>query len=119
MSSFCAQKKLELAVLTRQGSTSLCTALAFLLCSVTVLTIPTLVSPQPSDSDSGEKETIAQEATTQKIVSVLIRPHEGVPADNPYSITPRQTVSFYIFSVLRLSMFSAGDGEGGSSFGWR
>ncbi|KFO94433.1 Deleted in lung and esophageal cancer protein 1, partial [Buceros rhinoceros silvestris] len=47
---------------------------------------------EPSGSDSREKETIAREATIQKIVSVLIRPHEGVPADSPYSITPRQTV---------------------------
>uniref|UniRef100_A0A8C6IWU7 DLEC1 cilia and flagella associated protein n=1 Tax=Melopsittacus undulatus TaxID=13146 RepID=A0A8C6IWU7_MELUD len=30
--------------------------------------------------------------TVQKLVSVLIRPHEGVPADSPYSITPRQIV---------------------------
>ncbi|NXJ92681.1 DLEC1 protein, partial [Corythaixoides concolor] len=42
--------------------------------------------------DSKEREIITQEPTTQKIVSVLIRPHEGVPADNPYSITPRQIV---------------------------
>ncbi|NWR60365.1 DLEC1 protein, partial [Bucorvus abyssinicus] len=47
---------------------------------------------EPADSDSTEKEIITQEPATQKIVSVLIRPHEGVPADNPYSITPRQTV---------------------------
>uniref|UniRef100_A0A8B9N4Y7 DLEC1 cilia and flagella associated protein n=1 Tax=Accipiter nisus TaxID=211598 RepID=A0A8B9N4Y7_9AVES len=45
-----------------------------------------------SDSDNKEKEIITQEPTIQKIVSVLIRPHEGVPADNPYSITPRQIV---------------------------
>ncbi|XP_074725552.1 deleted in lung and esophageal cancer protein 1 [Strix uralensis] len=45
-----------------------------------------------SDSDSKEKETIIQEPTVQEIVSVLIRPHEGVPAHNPYSITPRQIV---------------------------
>uniref|UniRef100_A0A8B9IRW2 DLEC1 cilia and flagella associated protein n=1 Tax=Amazona collaria TaxID=241587 RepID=A0A8B9IRW2_9PSIT len=30
--------------------------------------------------------------TVQKLVSVLVRPHEGVPADSPYSITPRQIV---------------------------
>lgn len=82
---------------------------SFLLCSVTALTIPTRVSPQPPGSDSRERETIAREATRQKIVSVLIRPHEGVPADTPYSIAPRQTVSFCIFLVLRLSRFSAGD----------
>ncbi|NWS56289.1 DLEC1 protein, partial [Chunga burmeisteri] len=45
-----------------------------------------------SYSDSKEKEIITQEPTIQKIVSMLIRPHEGVPADNPYSITPRQIV---------------------------
>ncbi|KFV08281.1 Deleted in lung and esophageal cancer protein 1, partial [Tauraco erythrolophus] len=47
---------------------------------------------EPSDLDSKEDEIITQEPTIQKIVSVLIRPHEGVPADNPYSITPRQIV---------------------------
>ncbi|NWU53926.1 DLEC1 protein, partial [Dromas ardeola] len=45
-----------------------------------------------SYTDSKEEEIITQEPTIQKIVSVLIRPHEGVPADNPYSITPRQIV---------------------------
>ncbi|XP_054047968.1 deleted in lung and esophageal cancer protein 1 [Rissa tridactyla] len=45
-----------------------------------------------SATDSKEEEIITQEPTIQKIVSVLIRPHEGVPADNPYSITPRQIV---------------------------
>ncbi|XP_074938338.1 deleted in lung and esophageal cancer protein 1 [Phalacrocorax aristotelis] len=47
---------------------------------------------ESSDTKSKEKEIVTQEPTTQKIVSVLIRPHEGVPADNPYSITPRQIV---------------------------
>ncbi|XP_040446900.1 deleted in lung and esophageal cancer protein 1 [Falco naumanni] len=47
---------------------------------------------ESSDSDSKEKEIITQEPTIQKIVSVLTRRHEGVPADNPYSITPRQIV---------------------------
>lgn len=76
------------------------------------------MSLQSSDTNSKEKEIIAQEPTIQKIVSVLIRPHEGVPADNPYSVTPRQIVSFYIFFVLRFSIFSAGDREGGGgSFG--
>ncbi|KFV42248.1 Deleted in lung and esophageal cancer protein 1, partial [Tyto alba] len=45
-----------------------------------------------SYSDSKEKEIITQEPTAQDIISVLIRPHEGVPANNPYSITPRQIV---------------------------
>ncbi|KFP20300.1 Deleted in lung and esophageal cancer protein 1, partial [Egretta garzetta] len=45
-----------------------------------------------SYTNSKEKEVVTQEPTIQKIVSVLIRPHEGVPADNPYSITPRQIV---------------------------
>ncbi|NXJ82494.1 DLEC1 protein, partial [Trogon melanurus] len=47
---------------------------------------------EPAASDSEEKEIITQEPTVQKIVSVLIRPHEGIPADSPYSITPRQIV---------------------------
>ncbi|NXN46507.1 DLEC1 protein, partial [Rhinoptilus africanus] len=45
-----------------------------------------------SYTNSKEEEIIAQEPTIQKIVSVLIRPHEGVPADSPYSISPRQIV---------------------------
>ncbi|NXO50455.1 DLEC1 protein, partial [Aramus guarauna] len=47
---------------------------------------------ESSDTNSTEKEIVAQEPTIQKIVSVLIRPHEGVPADNPYSVTPGQIV---------------------------
>ncbi|NXF77494.1 DLEC1 protein, partial [Sclerurus mexicanus] len=47
---------------------------------------------EPPASDSKEKESSSQEPTTEKIVSVLLRPHEGVPADSPYSITPRQIV---------------------------
>ncbi|KAK2513313.1 Dlec1, partial [Columba guinea] len=47
---------------------------------------------EPSDTDGEEQKIITQEPTVQKIVSVLIRPHEGIPADNPYSITPRQIV---------------------------
>ncbi|NWR84613.1 DLEC1 protein, partial [Furnarius figulus] len=46
---------------------------------------------EPSASDSKEKE-ISQEPATEKIVSVRLQPHEGVPADSPYSITPRQIV---------------------------
>ncbi|NXW46967.1 DLEC1 protein, partial [Nyctiprogne leucopyga] len=45
-----------------------------------------------SNSGSKEEKIITQGPTIQKITSVLIRPHEGVPADNPYSITPRQIV---------------------------
>ncbi|NXP79038.1 DLEC1 protein, partial [Ramphastos sulfuratus] len=45
-----------------------------------------------SFSDSQEKETTTQESTTQENITILIRPHEGIPADNPYSITPRQIV---------------------------
>uniref|UniRef100_A0A8B9CT20 DLEC1 cilia and flagella associated protein n=1 Tax=Anser brachyrhynchus TaxID=132585 RepID=A0A8B9CT20_9AVES len=45
-----------------------------------------------SNSESEIAEEITQEPTVQKIVSVLIRPHEGVAANNPYSITPRQIV---------------------------
>ncbi|NWU92194.1 DLEC1 protein, partial [Upupa epops] len=47
---------------------------------------------EPSDSDSKETEITTQEPTAQKVVSVLIRPHEGVPADSPYSVNPRQIV---------------------------
>ncbi|NXL85041.1 DLEC1 protein, partial [Alectura lathami] len=47
---------------------------------------------ESSNTDRTEEEIITGEPATQKIVSVLIRPHEGVPADNPYSITPRQIV---------------------------
>ncbi|NXU16048.1 DLEC1 protein, partial [Pardalotus punctatus] len=47
---------------------------------------------EPPGSDSKEKETSSQESTREKIISVFIRPHEGAPADSPYSITPRQIV---------------------------
>ncbi|NXP10426.1 DLEC1 protein, partial [Thinocorus orbignyianus] len=47
---------------------------------------------EPADTDSREEEIITQEPTAPKIVSVVLRPHEGVPADNPYSVTPRQIV---------------------------
>ncbi|NXN91997.1 DLEC1 protein, partial [Rhinopomastus cyanomelas] len=57
--------------------------------SVSLASQPT---DEPSDSDSSEKGVSAQDPTVQKVVSVLIRPHEGVPADSPYSVTPRQIV---------------------------
>ncbi|NXG19802.1 DLEC1 protein, partial [Grallaria varia] len=47
---------------------------------------------EPPASDSKEKETGSQEPPTEENASVLLRPHEGVPADSPYSITPRQIV---------------------------
>ncbi|NWH52165.1 DLEC1 protein, partial [Fregata magnificens] len=47
---------------------------------------------ESSNTNSKEKEIVTQEPAIPKIASVLIRPHEGVPADNPYSITPRQIV---------------------------
>nr|XP_013810630.1 PREDICTED: deleted in lung and esophageal cancer protein 1 [Apteryx mantelli mantelli] len=47
---------------------------------------------ESSDTDDKEEEIITEEPIIKKIISVLIRPHEGVPANNPYSITPRQIV---------------------------
>ncbi|KAL2307147.1 hypothetical protein Nmel_000095 [Mimus melanotis] len=47
---------------------------------------------EPTGPDSKEKEISTQESTGKKIISVLIRPHVGVPADSPYSIAPRQIV---------------------------
>ncbi|XP_072184617.1 deleted in lung and esophageal cancer protein 1 [Excalfactoria chinensis] len=47
---------------------------------------------ESSNTECEEEEITTQEPTMQKIVSVLLRPHEGVPADSPYSITPRQIV---------------------------
>ncbi|NXG51454.1 DLEC1 protein, partial [Psilopogon haemacephalus] len=47
---------------------------------------------ESAGSDSQEKETTTQEPATQEKMTILIRPHEGIPADDPYSITPRQTV---------------------------
>ncbi|NXS95285.1 DLEC1 protein, partial [Jacana jacana] len=47
---------------------------------------------EPSGSGCREEEILTQGPTAPKIVSVVMRPHEGVPADNPYSITPRQIV---------------------------
>ncbi|NXB80464.1 DLEC1 protein, partial [Donacobius atricapilla] len=47
---------------------------------------------EPPGSDRKEKEISSQESTREKIISVLIQPHEGVPADSPYSVAPRQIV---------------------------
>ncbi|NXI31871.1 DLEC1 protein, partial [Sterrhoptilus dennistouni] len=47
---------------------------------------------EPPGSDSKEKEMSSQESTGEKMISVLIQPHEGVPADSPYSVAPRQIV---------------------------
>ncbi|XP_059725514.1 deleted in lung and esophageal cancer protein 1 [Haemorhous mexicanus] len=47
---------------------------------------------EPPGSDSKEMEISSHESAGQKNISVLIRPHEGVPADSPYSIAPRQIV---------------------------
>ncbi|NWI98515.1 DLEC1 protein, partial [Crypturellus undulatus] len=47
---------------------------------------------ESSATDSREEEILTEEPTSTKIISVLLRPHEGVPADNPFSITPRQIV---------------------------
>uniref|UniRef100_A0A8C6Z7S2 DLEC1 cilia and flagella associated protein n=1 Tax=Nothoprocta perdicaria TaxID=30464 RepID=A0A8C6Z7S2_NOTPE len=41
---------------------------------------------------SFEITSSASQTTDEKIISVLLRPHEGVPANNPFSITPRQIV---------------------------
>ncbi|NXR79307.1 DLEC1 protein, partial [Pycnonotus jocosus] len=41
---------------------------------------------------SFRRAALNQESTREKIVSVLIRPHEGVSADSPYSVVPRQIV---------------------------
>ncbi|XP_077158787.1 deleted in lung and esophageal cancer protein 1 isoform X2 [Paroedura picta] len=43
------------------------------------------------DEDRSSSET-EELLTWQKIISVVIRPHEGVPSDYPFSITPRQIV---------------------------
>ncbi|NWS03022.1 DLEC1 protein, partial [Motacilla alba] len=41
---------------------------------------------------SFRRATLSQESAGEKNISVLIRPHEGVPADSPYSVAPRQIV---------------------------
>ncbi|XP_068790252.1 deleted in lung and esophageal cancer protein 1 isoform X2 [Struthio camelus] len=56
------------------------------------ITSASQASAESSDTDNKKEEIITEEPTIKKIISVLIRPHEGVPADNPYSITPRQIV---------------------------
>ncbi|NXC55181.1 DLEC1 protein, partial [Aleadryas rufinucha] len=47
---------------------------------------------EPPGSDSKEKEISSQESTREKNISVLMRPHEGMPANSPYCIAPRQIV---------------------------
>ncbi|NXQ24481.1 DLEC1 protein, partial [Alaudala cheleensis] len=49
-------------------------------------------SISPALESTDEKEISSQESTREKMISVLIQPHEGVPADSPYSVAPRQTV---------------------------
>ncbi|NXR08094.1 DLEC1 protein, partial [Semnornis frantzii] len=49
-------------------------------------------SIHPASRTTDEKETTTQESTIQEKITIHIRPHEGIPADNPYSITPRQIV---------------------------
>ncbi|NXR85757.1 DLEC1 protein, partial [Hypocryptadius cinnamomeus] len=41
---------------------------------------------------SFSRATLSRESAGEKNISVLIRPHEGVPADSPYSVAPRQIV---------------------------
>ncbi|NWZ83326.1 DLEC1 protein, partial [Poecile atricapillus] len=41
---------------------------------------------------SFRRATLSQESTREKKICVLIRPHEGVPADSPYCTAPRQIV---------------------------
>ncbi|NWX36964.1 DLEC1 protein, partial [Notiomystis cincta] len=47
---------------------------------------------EPPGSDSKEKEISSQESTREKNISIVIRPHEGVLVDSPYSLAPRQIV---------------------------
>ncbi|XP_059324950.1 deleted in lung and esophageal cancer protein 1 [Ammospiza nelsoni] len=47
---------------------------------------------EPPGSDSKEMEISSQESAGEKNISVLIRPHEGVLADSPYSVAPKQIV---------------------------
>ncbi|NXX65079.1 DLEC1 protein, partial [Spizella passerina] len=46
----------------------------------------------PALESTDEMEISSQESAGEKNISVLLRPHEGVPADSPYSIAPRQIV---------------------------
>ncbi|XP_005424410.2 deleted in lung and esophageal cancer protein 1 [Geospiza fortis] len=47
---------------------------------------------EPPGSDSKEMEISSQDSAGEKNITVLLRPHEGVPADSPYSIAPKQIV---------------------------
>lgn len=55
-------------------------------------------SPSPSESESSREATPSAEGSSsagapQKIISVILRGHEGVPSDHLFSISPKQVVS--------------------------
>uniref|UniRef100_A0A8D2LHT7 DLEC1 cilia and flagella associated protein n=1 Tax=Varanus komodoensis TaxID=61221 RepID=A0A8D2LHT7_VARKO len=56
----------------------------------------TLLEKTSCASDSSPEEisdgAFSQSPTSRKIISVVIRPHEGVPSDYPFCITPKQVV---------------------------
>ncbi|RMC04706.1 hypothetical protein DUI87_17876 [Hirundo rustica rustica] len=71
---------------------------------------------EPPGSDS--KEISSQESAREKIISVLVQPHEGVPAVSPYSVVPRQTVvpgggssDVYIISFTPLVLDASAEAE--------
>ncbi|XP_005222609.2 deleted in lung and esophageal cancer protein 1 isoform X1 [Bos taurus] len=54
-------------------------------------------SPSPSESESSREATPSAEGSSsagapQKIISVILRGHEGVPSDHLFSISPKQVV---------------------------
>ncbi|NXY82619.1 DLEC1 protein, partial [Alcedo cyanopectus] len=46
----------------------------------------------PVSQPTAEKGIVPEEPPMEKIFSILLRPHKGIPADNPFSVTPRQIV---------------------------
>uniref|UniRef100_A0A8D0DPN9 DLEC1 cilia and flagella associated protein n=1 Tax=Salvator merianae TaxID=96440 RepID=A0A8D0DPN9_SALMN len=47
---------------------------------------------EDSEGGSSDSEVTWRPLTFKKIISVVIRPHEGVPSDYPFCITPKQVV---------------------------
>ncbi|XP_044280926.1 deleted in lung and esophageal cancer protein 1 [Varanus komodoensis] len=51
-----------------------------------------ILDPIFEDEEEISDGAFSQSPTSRKIISVVIRPHEGVPSDYPFCITPKQVV---------------------------
>ncbi|CAH2281942.1 Hypothetical predicted protein [Pelobates cultripes] len=47
---------------------------------------------EQADTDVEESNQYDEELPPDKLISIIVRPHEGIASDYPYCITPRQTI---------------------------